>query len=328
MALEALHEEAKPLGLEVFWIKTKVKLFGGLLDETLQSVHECGEDTEILESFTYLAIHPLFKLPVVLFLNPEKVDAVKSRLLFEVTEQAVLDTSEDSSPDEDEEEDFFKTLTSPGLTATEGTNSTRLSNKMGKELESWCSEKKRNKLLEQAIFTGLFRAAWVDVFVKYTTAIPSSAAVERLFSRGREAGTDSRGRLVVHLTGVEEEHVHAARAWRDHMRHQSGRVGSGRTAWACRDSTQHQTWVGVRTSHVTSNQEHGAVGGEDMRAGGRHVTSNKGGQEEIRVEPTSGDQHRDIRGHVVPGTRYIPTQGTQDLDQDRLPPNEPLKGFY
>ncbi|KAG0727800.1 hypothetical protein GWK47_033866 [Chionoecetes opilio] len=41
-----------------------------------------------------------------------------------------------------------KALMSPGLTATEGTNSTLLSNKMGKELESWCSEKQRNKLVE------------------------------------------------------------------------------------------------------------------------------------------------------------------------------------
>ncbi|KAG0711572.1 hypothetical protein GWK47_020345 [Chionoecetes opilio] len=44
------------------------------------------------------AIHPFFKLPVVRLLNPEKVDAVKSRLLFEVMEKAVLDTSEGSSP--------------------------------------------------------------------------------------------------------------------------------------------------------------------------------------------------------------------------------------
>ena len=35
MALEALHKEAKPLGLQVFWRKTKVQVFGGLLDETL-----------------------------------------------------------------------------------------------------------------------------------------------------------------------------------------------------------------------------------------------------------------------------------------------------
>ena len=54
MALEALHEEAKPLGLEVSWAKTKVQVFGGLLDETVRSVHACGEDIDILDSFTYL----------------------------------------------------------------------------------------------------------------------------------------------------------------------------------------------------------------------------------------------------------------------------------
>ncbi|KAG0720330.1 putative uncharacterized transposon-derived protein F52C9.6 [Chionoecetes opilio] len=59
MALEALHQEAKPLGLEVSWLKTKVQVFGDLLDEAVQSVHACGEDIEILESFTYLgsAVH-------------------------------------------------------------------------------------------------------------------------------------------------------------------------------------------------------------------------------------------------------------------------------
>ncbi len=53
-ALEILHEEAKHLGLEVSWAKTKVHSLGGLLDDTVQSVHACGEDIEVLESFTYL----------------------------------------------------------------------------------------------------------------------------------------------------------------------------------------------------------------------------------------------------------------------------------
>ncbi|KAG0714310.1 Coiled-coil domain-containing protein 25 [Chionoecetes opilio] len=59
MALRRCTRGAKPLGLEVSWLKTKVQVFGDLLDEAVQSVHACGEDIEILESFTYLgsAVH-------------------------------------------------------------------------------------------------------------------------------------------------------------------------------------------------------------------------------------------------------------------------------
>ncbi len=42
------------MGLEVSWAKTKVQAFGGLLDDTLQSLRACGEDIKVLESFTYL----------------------------------------------------------------------------------------------------------------------------------------------------------------------------------------------------------------------------------------------------------------------------------
>ena len=54
MALEALHTEVKSLGLKVSWPKTKVQVLGGVLDETVQSSHACGEDIEILKSFTYV----------------------------------------------------------------------------------------------------------------------------------------------------------------------------------------------------------------------------------------------------------------------------------
>ena len=54
MAFQALHEEAKPLGLQVSWPKTKVQVSGGLLDEIVQSIHTCGENIDILDSFKYL----------------------------------------------------------------------------------------------------------------------------------------------------------------------------------------------------------------------------------------------------------------------------------
>ena len=51
MALEALHEEIKLLVLQVSWPNTNVQVFGGLLDETVQSIHGYGEDIDILDSF-------------------------------------------------------------------------------------------------------------------------------------------------------------------------------------------------------------------------------------------------------------------------------------
>ena len=53
-ALDVFSNEAKPLGLEVSWTKTKVQEFGDFLGEPVQSVRACGEDIEVTESFTYL----------------------------------------------------------------------------------------------------------------------------------------------------------------------------------------------------------------------------------------------------------------------------------
>ncbi|XP_069975516.1 uncharacterized protein [Penaeus vannamei] len=58
-ALDAFSNEAKPLGLQVSWTKTKIQNFGGLLGEPVQSIHACSKDEEVTESFTYLgsAVH-------------------------------------------------------------------------------------------------------------------------------------------------------------------------------------------------------------------------------------------------------------------------------
>ncbi|KAG0714334.1 putative uncharacterized transposon-derived protein F52C9.6 [Chionoecetes opilio] len=202
MALDALQEEAKPLGLKVSWLKTKVQVFGGLLDETVQSVHACGEDIEILESFTYLgsAVHNdggsrqevLRRIGIAHgIMNSLSRSIWRCRYLcrrtkIRIFKSLVIPVLHYGCETWTLNSDLKRRIDASGPTATEGTNSTRLFNKMGKELESWCSEKQRNKLLEQAMFPALSHADWVDVFVRYNTAIPSSAAVERLFAQGSD----------------------------------------------------------------------------------------------------------------------------------------------
>lgn len=58
MALKALHDGVKPMGLQVSCITTKAQVFGGLLNETAQPF-QCMSDIKILEDFTYLLF--LFK---------------------------------------------------------------------------------------------------------------------------------------------------------------------------------------------------------------------------------------------------------------------------
>ena len=53
-ALEVLNEESGPLRLWVFWVKTKIQAFTGILDAAVLSVLVCGEDVEVTERFTYL----------------------------------------------------------------------------------------------------------------------------------------------------------------------------------------------------------------------------------------------------------------------------------
>lgn len=50
MTLEALHKDTKPVRIQVSWAITLAQVFGGTLDETVQSVHLCAKDTEILRN--------------------------------------------------------------------------------------------------------------------------------------------------------------------------------------------------------------------------------------------------------------------------------------
>lgn len=52
MALEVLHKKTKPCGVKVRWTTNKVQAFRGFMDGKPWFVDACGEETEVLESFT------------------------------------------------------------------------------------------------------------------------------------------------------------------------------------------------------------------------------------------------------------------------------------
>ncbi|KAK8396623.1 hypothetical protein O3P69_004954 [Scylla paramamosain] len=150
-----------------------------------QQVEELKLQQSEMDLLMVNAIHPCFKLPVVHLLNPNEVD----------TEHAVaIDTAEASasSADKNGEDHFFKEL---------GVNmpmevSSHLSNKMSREFKPWWSKKSTSYSLDQSMFPTLQRAAWVDVFLKYNTAIPTSAAMERLLSKGSDIMKPKRASLI------------------------------------------------------------------------------------------------------------------------------------
>ncbi|XP_047470478.1 uncharacterized protein LOC125026218 [Penaeus chinensis] len=52
-ALNAFSNETNPLGLEISRTKIKIQEFGGLLGESVQLIHVCGENIEVTERSAY-----------------------------------------------------------------------------------------------------------------------------------------------------------------------------------------------------------------------------------------------------------------------------------
>ena len=53
--LDLLSAEAKPLGLRVSWVKTKVQAFGDILDATVELIPVNAGNVGVTQTFTYLS---------------------------------------------------------------------------------------------------------------------------------------------------------------------------------------------------------------------------------------------------------------------------------
>ena len=62
-----------------------------------------------------------------------------------------------------------------------------LPTKLAREMEGWNPESlNKERKVKTSMFPTFKRDAWLRLFLKYNTSIPSSAAVERLFSTGSD----------------------------------------------------------------------------------------------------------------------------------------------
>ncbi|CAG9791509.1 unnamed protein product [Diatraea saccharalis] len=149
------------------------------------------------------AFHPKFRLIWLETYDSSRVDAVKKSMEKKVEDalrQEAAENSKDrdsltgggsnaSNNDDDEEEDFFNSVTR-SIEKPKSSNS--LKSKAQSLVKMWLDMKSKDSF-NDAAFLG--EQIFINLFIKYNTAIPSSAAVERLFSTGKDILTPKRASL-------------------------------------------------------------------------------------------------------------------------------------
>ena len=149
-----------------------------------------GKMLEDDECLLASASHPHFKLKWLN--NTEKVDYITKKMSNEIKHLGDIASSESSSTEgetNEAEDDFFlPLLKSEGRAARKKDASS--------EVKEWLQQPVANRLKSPAIHPAMFPSStFVSCFMKHNTAIPSSAAVERIFSLGKNILRPNRALL-------------------------------------------------------------------------------------------------------------------------------------
>ncbi len=148
-------------------------------------------DTELLMA---TALHPQFKLGVVGYLNEGLKDYIKNRVISELMSRACPDEIPEDEMEQGEEDDPFTYMREGDRGQMAAPN--RLQEDLENTYEVWNKVRgKSNTPVSIDQFPLLQRQAWLDMFIRYNTPIPSSAAVERLFSIGSDILRPKRSSL-------------------------------------------------------------------------------------------------------------------------------------
>lgn len=157
------------------------------------------EDKDLLIA---TALHPQFKLGVVDYLNPQMKDEVKRTILREVLRKITpveVPGGGDVQP-RVVVQNPFKYMRQQAVDAT--STQSRLEEDVEKCFDGWdrlqCDDDDDScniSIVSPDQFPLLHRSAWKELFIKYNTSLPSSAAVERLFSIGSDIFRAKRSAL-------------------------------------------------------------------------------------------------------------------------------------